>query len=100
MTIIQAVAIVFIVAITIARAILNARIYNNLHDTAQEMMYTGLDTSSEEIERSEESVLFALYCSLIIIWIRFKKEDAFKVFINYILCGATAIVIYFAFLYP
>lgn len=84
--------IIILVALTIARAIINAQIFNNLHASNNEMMLTARDTSSEEIDKSNESVLFALYCALVMIWFRFKKTDLKWVLLNYFLTIITILI--------
>lgn len=99
MSFFTAILIILIVAITIARGIINAKIFNNLHDMDIEMFVNAEDTSPEEIDKSSESLLFAIYCALVIIWFKFKKEDLRYVVYNYLLCLLTATLIVGYFVY-
>ena len=83
----------FILFLTIARAIVNAKIYNNLHKSDQKMMYSATNTSKKELDRSNESILFAFYCSFVIIWFKFKKNDIKLVILNYFLVILTALIV-------
>ncbi|MEM7110072.1 MAG: hypothetical protein AAF519_17725 [Bacteroidota bacterium] len=73
LSILDTLQIIATVSITIARAIINANIYNRLHETDQKMMIS-TDDQFIDTDDSAESVLFAAYCALILIWIRFKKK--------------------------
>ena len=94
MSIVTAFFIIFIIAITIARGIINAKIFNNLHNTETEMFVSAKDTSRQEIDKSSESLLFAIYCSLVFVWFQFKKEDTKYVIYNYLLSLITGALIY------
>ncbi len=99
MSISTALLITLIVAITITTGIINAKIFNNLHDMNIEMFVNAEDTTPKEIDKSSESLLFAIYCALVIIWFKFKKEDIKYVIYNYILSLITAALILVCFNY-
>lgn len=69
--------IVAVIFLTFFRAFLNAEIWNSLHNKKNELFVNA--NSIEDVDDSTESVLFGLYCSLIFIWFKFKKEDKRKV---------------------
>lgn len=58
---------VSLIVITIARGVINASIYNKLHNTNELMIYTADNTSRDEIDKSNGSMLFAIYCILIFV---------------------------------
>ncbi|MEM8565273.1 MAG: hypothetical protein AAGF85_02345 [Bacteroidota bacterium] len=93
LSILDTLQIIAMISITIARAVINANIYNRLHETDQKMMVS-TDDQSIGTNDSAESVLFAAYCALILIWIRFKKADLKWVLINYIMIGMTGLILY------
>ncbi len=63
-----------------------------------EMMVSAVDSTPEELHRSDESILFALYCVFIFVWFKFKKADRLLVFYNYILSIVTIAIISFFFI--
>ena len=93
LTILDTLQIIAAIGLTIVRAVINSNIYNNLHDTDQKMMISA-DGKSTDMNDSGESFLFAVYCALILIWIRFKKIDLKWVMVNYGLVIITSLIIY------
>tara|TARA_R110001606_G_scaffold344511_1_gene493239 strand:+ start:17098 stop:17397 length:300 start_codon:yes stop_codon:yes gene_type:complete len=87
------------VCLLIARSVINSKIYNRLHGTSQEMIYSSINTSDEEIDKSSESILFAIYCSLIIVWFKFRREDLTLVIANYVLSALSILLIIVFFRY-
>jgi hypothetical protein len=79
--------------------VINSKIYNSLHNTSQEMIYSSINTSDEEIDKSSESILFAIYCSLIIVWFKFRRKDLRLVIANYVLSALSILLIIVFFRY-
>jgi multidrug efflux pump subunit AcrB len=97
MTLALASVIIFLIALSIGRAVLNSRIYNNLHDSQNEMIYSASDATTDEIDKSNQSFLFAIYCVLIFIWFRFKRTDLILVIWSTLLSLITVLILVYAF---
>ena len=87
--------IITLVFLTFFRAFINAGIWNNLHGKNGKLFVNA--SSIDEVDDSSESALFGIYCCLIFVWFRFKKEMRMKVLYSTLMSLATLVLLYFLF---